>query len=174
MNIPKGYEEFVDSLKICSFDKENKRVLVNDEEELVNFDKVVKDYAHCLGINCPNSADALFLDDGDNWVLVEFKSGSINPKEILHKIYDSAIVLCEKNNSTAEWLRRSVKFILVCPKTEPKDKNKASMENLFEKGTRNSSRQFTRYIYGKVQGYLYKETLELTPEEFKEKYLSKR
>lgn len=172
MNLPDGYEKYIDSVSGCSRDINNGCSLIDSQEQMVNFDRLVKDYARNLKIGCPASADGLFIDKNNCYILVEFKSGNVEAKNIQKKLYDSAIVLCDWNNNTIKWLRNAVKFVLVCPRVQPSDPNEAARRDLFEKGMKNSTKKLLKYIKSPVCGYLYKDALELTPDEFKKEFLN--
>ena len=100
MRVPEKFARWQKPLSLCSWDKEHGRALIDWAETAADFDAVKDACAQRLGllVDRPLSADALFLDEGDQYVLVEFKSGGVSPKEILGKIYDSAIILADEMN----------------------------------------------------------------------------
>ena len=117
MRVPEAFVRWQKPISLCSWDKEHGQALIDCENLVADFDAVKDDCAARLGLltERPSSADALFLDDKGMYVLVEFKSGGVNPKELISKIYDSAIILADEERQPPAWLRENVRFVLVRP-----------------------------------------------------------
>lgn len=80
----------------------------------VDFDKVKQVYANTLG----HSEDDVFSVDGlahtdTELVLIEFKNGKVNNKNIYDKIRDSLLVFCDTTNTNVSYTRQNMDFILV-------------------------------------------------------------
>lgn len=89
----------------------------------------------------------------------------------MKKAYDSAIILSDLKNKNIAWVRNNVKFILVFyPEKASKDENINSRNNLYNQGTKNSSKPILIYLKP-VSHFLYDNVYELTPEDFSDQYL---
>lgn len=172
MNTPSEFNAYLSTVAHCSRDKEGKRILIDSSESVVNFDAVKEDYAKKNSPDqTPASADGLFLDSSGDYVLVEFKAGDQKKHEILKKAYNSAIILSDLKNKNIAWVRNNVKFILVFyPEKASKDENINSRNNLYNQGTKNSSKPILIYLKP-VSHFLYDNVYELTPEDFSDQYL---
>lgn len=58
----------------CSYDRNEKRSLVESEVKVINFDRVKTDFACINGISEPKSVDSLAFDEQNNPVFIEFKN----------------------------------------------------------------------------------------------------
>ena len=108
------------TLKETSIDKheQNKVTYMTDSDrDAVNFDNVKEAYIENLGVHeVPKSNDALFLNNRDDLVFVEFKNGFMdNAKKyaVRKKIYDSIIILTDILDKGVSHLRDHMEYILV-------------------------------------------------------------
>lgn len=171
MRVPAGFDAFVSTVSECSV-TDTGEVLVQSNAAMVNFDALKEDYARKIQPNgTPCSADGLFVDEKGRYVFVEFKSGDIKKPQVLKKAYESAIILSDINDQNIKWLRENVEFVLVYPDARTsEDPNECARERLFRLGTKQASRQIC-LIIANLKGLLYRDTLEMTPERFREIYL---
>lgn len=169
MNYPEEYECFAKSISGCSFDSENVKAVVDRPELIVCFDDIknayIKNDISVSGVPC--SVDGLFLDEKSDFVFVEFKSGHVNAKQFIQKVYDSSMILMDKQKKTVEWLREHVKLILVHGDADPND---VSRRNLSRLGSRDSACPVRPYLSGHIVGFFLKDYEYLTPEQFINKY----
>lgn len=178
MRVPEAYVCWQKPLSLCSWDKEHGRALIDREELVADFDAVKDACAARLGLltERPSSADALFLDENGRHVLVEFKSGGVNSKELVSKIYDSAIILADLERQTPAWLRENVRFVLVRPAiglgVTAEDRSDAARQRGLAALRRAGGRELKCLIPGKIRGFFLKDTEEVTPQEFAERYLA--
>lgn len=175
MRIPSEFCEYKATVEKCSYDEDNNVTLIRSQEEMVDYDKVKYDYAVAVSPELvPCSVDGLFLDEKDEYILVEFKAGVIEIPNILKKAYDSAFILAEKKTVNVSWLRKKVEFILVFnPETAFSDPNQKSRYNMMRLGTKYSTKKiefFQKAMRG-LKGFIYKNVSELTADEFSDKYL---
>lgn len=173
MKCPPMYNDFVQEVRKCSCDENNKRTVVDKSDLIVCFDEVKEKYAsHKVGA-FPCSVDGLFIDECSDFVLVEFKSGSVDLKQFVQKIYDSSLILIDQQNKTVKWLRENVRLILVHAEkdvNDEKDLNDAARRKLFKLGTKNSSQKIKCFCPPHIVGFFLKDYEYLTPEQFISKY----
>ncbi|MDR1469897.1 MAG: hypothetical protein LBT00_11445 [Spirochaetaceae bacterium] len=117
-------KEFGDTLEQTSEDSDERInqtgrgvFMTSCRKKVVNFDKfkdsVVKQYA--LN-NSPNSCDALYMHNEQEWFLIEFKNGKIDEKKVFQirgKIFQSLLLLTEQLDKTICFTRENLDFILV-------------------------------------------------------------
>lgn len=172
MNTPAEFNACLSTVADCSYSDSAGCSLINSSEPMVNFDEVKDVFSREVSPKKkPASADGLFVDSEGCYVLVEFKSGDVEKREVLQKAYDSAIILSDREDKSSSWVRGNVKFILVYyPEKASKDKNINSRNNLMMQGTKNSSKPILIYL-NTVSNFLYDHVYEMTPEDFSNKYL---
>lgn len=166
MQIPNGYEDFKCSLTKCSLDTEHCKSLIEDEREIVNYDAVKDEYVklNLKGRACsPCSVDGLFIDSDENYVFVEFKSGDVKIKELVQKLYDSALIFIDKDIVSTKWLREKACFVLVV-------NNLDSRRELAKLGSKRSSKPFRPYIPKHIEGFFCKKAIVMTSDEFKKTF----
>ena len=118
------FRDNIKSLKDLSTPKEHEQIHCGKQPVLdgfpysetvygIDFDTVrCKWYPWRSGINVPCSVDALVFA-GENLFLIEFKSGAVEAASLYRKIYDSLIMLLEKDGQDIKTMRKSVIFIVV-------------------------------------------------------------
>ena len=119
------------TLKETSKDMSNKDKTLYMTESLksvVNFDDVKSAYVKNLCISeIPKSNDALFINDRNNLVFVEFKNGFMGKPEkkfaVRKKIYDSIIILTDILNVGISRLRDNMEYILVYNEEDNRNEN---------------------------------------------------
>lgn len=174
MRVPEEFEKFQATVTHCSRDDAHHRSLIESEKTVADFDAVKNDYAVRHGLQMkPCSADALFLDEQDRYVLAEFKSGGVDVKELMRKIYESALILAEEKQVPVEWLRDHVCFVLVNPRVVSKheDVNDAARRTLAKALSQEASREVRVRIPKHVIGFFYRNAVEMTPERFTQTFL---
>lgn len=139
MKYPEEYERFAKPIKDCSYDDKNEKAIVNRPELIVCFDDVKKAYVknNIKVSGFPCSVDGLFLDEKSDFIFVEFKSGTVDKNQFLKKIYDSSIILMDKQKKTVEWLREHVRLLLVHGDADPNDESRRKLARL---GSQRASR----------------------------------
>ena len=128
----------------------------------IDFDSVKEYWRKDRLVFMGKSADALLVD-GEDWYLIEFKTGGINVAESLRKVYDSAMALVEFGILTWEQCKSRLTFILVGKEVETR------LEQLRKK----SRSEYMDLAYKAVdldprtvEGQIVKEFLIYTPSEF--------
>lgn len=106
-------------------------------------------------------------------MLVEFKSGRVDPKEVTQKIYDSALILADRENVSISWLREHVRFVLVYPKAgiTDDDRNDFARRHLMKQTSQYASREVRMFIPENIIGFFYKDAIEMTPDRFIQTFL---
>ena len=172
MRTPPEFRKFLSTVARCSYSKTDDLALIDSQKSMVDFDAVKETFSREVSPKKkPASADGLFLDPDGYYVLVEFKSGDVDKYEVLLKAYDSAIILSDREDKSASWIRKNVKFILVFyPEKASKDKNINSRNKLLTLGTRNSSHPILLYL-NPISHFLYDDVCEMTPDDFSKKFL---
>ena len=175
MRIPEEFVDFCATISHCSWDDAHHRSLICSDERIADFDAVKDEYAEQLNIahkkSC--SADAIFLDGEGEYVLVEFKSGRVDPKGVIRKIYDSALILADRENVSISWLREHVRFVLVYPKSgiTDDDRNDFARRHLMKQTSQDASREVRMFIPENIIGFFYKDAIEMTPDRFIQTFL---
>ena len=84
--------------------------------------KSLKDSRYSSGNNRPCSMDALFLPRETSQILygIEFKTGDVEPINLVRKIYDTVICLWEHVEPKCDfrWSRTSFEAVVVAPEEE--------------------------------------------------------
>lgn len=170
------YPNSASKLSDVSLDKANNHPMIDDDRPIINFDHVKDQFAQSISPDGKKpkegikSADGYFQSGGRDF-FVEFKNGKIDEKDLLTKIYDTAIVFCNLVNKSPEHLRLNGEFILVYNPNKIKKNLRARIEAIDVLAGPRSDR-ILHSIYSKVKGYLFNEVHECTPEEFEERFLS--
>lgn len=172
MKTPPEFSKFLSTVSCCSYSDTDDCVFIDSQKSMVDFDAVKEAFSREISPNKePASADGLFVDSDGCYVLVEFKSGDFDKYKVWLKAYDSAIILSDREDKSASWIRKNVKFILVFyPDKASKDKNINSRNKLLKLGTQNSSKPILLYL-NPISHFLYDDVYEMTPEDFSNKYL---
>ena len=128
----------------------------------MDFDLVKEHWRKDRLVFMGKSADALLVN-GEDWYLIEFKTGGINVAESLRKVYDSAIALVEFGVLTWEQCKSRLTFILVGKEVETR----------LDQLRRKSRSDYMDPAYKAVdldprtvEGQVVKEFLIFTPSEF--------
>lgn len=112
MKTPPEFRKFLSTVSCCSYSDTDDCVLIDSQKSMVDFDAVKEAFSREISPKeKPASADGLFVDSDGSYVLVEFKSGSVNKYEVWLKAYDSAIILSDREDKSTSWIRKNVKFI---------------------------------------------------------------
>jgi hypothetical protein len=117
-------DEFGDTLEQTSKDSDEEAYpkgrgvfMTASRQKVVNFDKFKESIVRKYGLSdSPNSCDALYMRPENEWVLMEFKNGTIDKKtihQIRGKIFQSLLLLTEKLKTTICFTRKNMTFILV-------------------------------------------------------------
>lgn len=116
--LPDLFRENIKTLKETSSDdsdKYNIKYMTESDLNVISFDDVIKKYMKDKHFNSfIFSNDALYITENGTWIFIEFKNGKIHKDEIYRKIYDSIIMLIEKNIITSfDKVRKDFEDILV-------------------------------------------------------------
>ena len=110
-------DECIETISNCSIDSSNQVSLVDDINEVINFDNVTKKYSELnfINHNVPQSLDSLYINDNLCEIFfIEFKNKKkIDKVDIKNKIYGSVYILMDIFDLTTDFIRANVKFILV-------------------------------------------------------------
>ena len=161
------------TLKNTSKDITNNTYMTNSTLNVVDFDKVPKEYARGKDWpGVPKSNDALFID-GDKWTFIEFKNGSIDKCEIFRKIYDSVIMLLESGAvRDFEFVRQKIAYILVYSGEKIQKWNYSDSRNSIYKHTSSlAKKEIVLFELDKLIGYLLSEVHTYTQEDFEVKFV---
>jgi len=105
------------TLRATSKDDSNEVFLTESTLEVVNFDKVKKEYIRNFEIaEEPASVDALYSDGNGELYFIEFKNGYISKEksyEIWLKIFDSLLIFSDIVGEDVSFTRVNMNFILV-------------------------------------------------------------
>ena len=175
MTIKEKYEHIlddcVDTISNCSMDSSHNTALVNDNHELINFDKVTNKYSrqNSVAKNCPQSLDSLYVVENTVF-FIEFKNKKkIGKVDIKNKIYSSVYILMDIYNLTTDFVRENVQFILVYKQVDEKK------DDAYKKIV------LTTQYYAKASGTrfnmeehknIFKEVYTYTSDEFKSKFIN--
>ncbi|MDR1466667.1 MAG: hypothetical protein LBI40_03515 [Treponema sp.] len=117
-------DDFGESLKQTSIDTDEtpshirkERFMTTCQEYVVNFDKFKESIVSKFKLSrSPNSCDALYMHNENEWFLIEFKNGKIDREKMYQvrgKVFQSLLILTEKLNNTISFTRSNINFILV-------------------------------------------------------------
>lgn len=105
------------STSIDNHDANDVKYMTDSTREAVHFDAVKNEYIASLSLHeAPRSNDALFLNNRQELVFVEFKNGFMDREKkfaVRKKIYDSIIILTDILNMGISRLREHMEYILV-------------------------------------------------------------
>lgn len=102
------------TLKDVSRDKDF--YMTNDTtiSEVINFDKVKEAYIKNLGLtDTPKSGDALLTLPNGKFILIEFKNGAVDKRDIHRKIVDSLLIFADITKMPISYTRQHMDFMLV-------------------------------------------------------------
>lgn len=173
------------SMKRTSKDDTNNAYMTECIKEVINFDKVTKNYCRNICISSVNSNDALIVsEDGQSATFIEFKNGYVNAKtkdKLLKKIYDSIMVFTDITNKSISSTRQFLNYILVY--NEEKNPDKSNPETEYRESQSRDEIDKILLGYGKethikyglefLKGYCFKEVNTYTKSEFEELFVSK-
>lgn len=105
------------SIEETSYDMENREHMVHGKLTVINFDRFKEEYLkeHGFDITLAYSVDALAKDDKYTY-LIEFKNGDFNSTQIVNKLKDSVMMICDVWGKTISTSRKEIKFVLVINK----------------------------------------------------------
>ncbi len=151
--------------------KDNSSFMTESELEVINFDKVAKEYAREYKIiGLPTSNDALFINlDGED-IFIEFKNGKITPKtqyNVAQKIYDSILMLTDILDKNIRYTREHMSYILVY------NAEKNSKGDIAEHFTKKGGNYFIKFNLERFKGYCFKDVYTYTKEEFSVHFVDK-
>lgn len=176
--------EYQKTLKVLSYDKDNKVYMTESQISAIDFDIVKGTYSSQLKLEHVASNDALLIHN--KHFFIEFKNGKVVPHEIQKKVYDSCYILSKILKLDAASLTESTEFILVYnPDKCGKAKGSPSQTTHDEEIPRSPSLDFlTKTISKKakepiiyfgletLKNHLCSEIHTLTVEEFEEKFIN--
>ncbi len=160
-----------DTLKNTSLDTSKSPAfpMTKNENKVINFDKVVKDYVSSLNLKVtPKSNDALFKSKNGNIVFIEFKNGKLSDREkfeLKGKIFESVIILTELSDKTTAFFREHMEYVLVF------NEEACPQEKISSAVYKNSSKQMIKFGLEYFKGYLFKEVQTITQKRFNQDYI---
>lgn len=171
-----SFENTITTLEEASKDDGSELVtyMTNSQHKVLDFDKIKKIYANEHAITKhPASADVLFQDQNGSFVLVEFKNGEIDSKNIRQKIYDSTAIFTDITKTTISFTRENMSYILVYNESKnPVKKNKQSKNKIRKNISGKAKEYYPRFYLTFFKNYLFKNIYTYTEKEFDD-YLSK-
>ena len=162
------------TMKRASLDDTNRVYMCDSLLKVIHFDKVPNEYSKGRGWNrVPKSNDALYIDTYGNWYFIEFKNGKVYKDDIYRKIYDSLIMLWEKEIlPDIDFVRDNVHYILVYNgKMYGRIQESPSRTETYNYFGRMSKKEERLFEIEKLEQYLFCETHTYTKELFKEKFI---
>lgn len=92
--------------------------MIDSSKKVIDFDRVKEIYSSNVGklSDTPSSNDALFLDNKNNIIFIEFKNGEIDKLKcfaLKKKIYDSMLILNDITQVSISYARHNIGYILV-------------------------------------------------------------
>lgn len=178
------FQNNTSSMKQTSKDDANNEYMTECNKEVVNFDKVVKNYCGNICVSSVDSNDALIVsENGQTATFIEFKNGYVNKKtqyKLLKKIYDSILVFTDITNKGISSTRQFLNYILVYneeknpdesnPKTEYRESKSRDEIDKVLLGYGNETH--IKYGLEFLKGYCFKEVNTYTKSEFEELFVS--
>ena len=162
------------TMKRASLDDTNRVYMCDSLLKVIHFDKVPNEYSKGRGWNgVPKSNDALYIDTYGKWYFIEFKNGKVYKDDIYRKIYDSLIMLWEKEIlPDIDFVRDNVNYILVYNgKMYGRIQESPSRTETYNYFGRLSKKEERLFEIEKLEQYLFCETHTYTKELFKEKFI---
>lgn len=161
------------TLKKTSKDDSNKAYMTQSSIEVIDFDKIPKEFSRGKGWKCvPKSSDALYIDSS-SWTFIEFKNGDIEKSDVHRKIYDSIIMLLElKILPDFEYVRKNIRYILVCNKERFASQKSQSLAAIQTHVQKLAKTETVLFELGKLEGYLLAEVHTYSPEEFQQNFVT--
>lgn len=165
-------DECIETIYNCSMDSSHNTALVDDNNKLINFDKVTKKYSRQNSVinNCPQSLDSLYI--GENAVFfIEFKNKKkIDKVDIKNKIYSSIYVLMDICDLNTDFIRENIQFILVYKHVN--DKKDEAYKQIALKVQHYAQSSGIRFNMGEHKS-IFKEVYTYTSDEFKNNFIDK-
>lgn len=157
------------SLKDASYDDKNNCYMTLDNMEVIDFDKVKREYLNNLGLSeeCSKSVDAI-IDFNENFILIEFKNGKMKneKKDVKEKIKDSLLIFGDVIGETVSSIRNDAKFILVYNASKNESKN--SKIEISKRVSHLAREEIIRFDLEKYKGLYFQEIHTYTEKEFEE------
>ena len=115
----------ISTWKKCSWDESHGTSMVNSDGNIIDFDRVKRDYLNNLqkSEECAKSVDALGEDKYNHVYMVEFKNGEFNEAEIREKLTESVLIYGDISHTSLKRMRDNLTFILVYNPEYKKFKN---------------------------------------------------
>ncbi|MDR1923478.1 MAG: hypothetical protein LBQ66_03800 [Planctomycetaceae bacterium] len=159
--------EFAATFAKVSEDKANKCVMIDRHLDVVDFDTYKERVASkFVPLMLPKSCDALWYADG-LFYLIEFKNGTVNGRELWTKVFDSLLLLTEALDSTIEYTRENLVFVLVCQD----DVYRSIIRDWISQRTRGTKdRESLGNLKRGLEKIYFKEVLVCNPTEFLAKF----
>lgn len=153
----------------CSYDRNEKRSLVESEVKVINFDRVKTDFACINGISEPKSVDSLAFDEQNNPVFIEFKNIAPDAlvkgdkkKDLTQKIYDSVLLYCTLYNENPAQIRTRGTYIIVYNE----EKDLRPRHQLIKTAQQRATDKVLRFVHSQLRRWLVVEIKEFSSSEF--------
>ena len=176
MTIKEKYENIlddcIDTISNCSIDSSHNTLLVDDNNELINFDKVTNKYSRQNSIikNCPQSIDSLYISENAIF-FIEFKNKKkIDKVDIKNKIYSSVYILMDIYGLTTDFVRENIQFILIYKQVD--EKKDDAYKQIVLTTQHYAQASGTRFNMEEHKS-IFKEVYTYTSEEFKCNFIDK-
>lgn len=175
----------IESIKEVSYDDKNKEYMITSQLQVINFDKVKKEYCKNFSIKSPpKSCDGLYIS-GDKIFLLEFKNGKVDSFDVGRKIYDSILIFSDLTESRISETRKNVEYILIYNKEKNNsgredEKNSArniqqseNYEKLEQSFFKIAKEEMKKFNLERFETYVLKEIHTYTKEEFEKFFIKK-
>lgn len=176
-------EDFKNTLKEISLDKDNKEYMTSSKLEAIDFDKVKNEYTSSLKLNeFPYSNDALFIDKENNMIFIEFKNGEISQDvnyKLRLKIYESLLILLDIINENISFSREKISYILVYNEDKKHsskfyDRTKREgIESIKNKISSLAKEEIVRFDLKKYEDIYFKKVSTYNKKEFEKNFIKK-
>ncbi len=172
------------TMKKASKDDTNDEYMTECDKQVVNFDRVVKNYCGDASVSSVDSNDVLIVsDDNQTATFIEFKNGYVDKKtqyKLLKKIYDSILIFTDITNESISSTKQFLNYILVYNGEKNPDESNPKTE--YRESKSRDEIDKTILGYGKethikyglefLKGYCFKEVNTYTKSEFEELFVS--
>ncbi len=183
------FEDSKDTLKNTSYDLINKEYMVENEMEVIDFDKVKVKYGRDNNIHeSIKSVDAM-LGTSSDLIFIEFKNGKITKdgkldskirKDIIEKFYDSILIFGDITNKTVTFTRKNGIFILVYNEDKLDSKTKGeitsskAVKNFSDNSMKNAKKEIILFGLEQIQKKMHFKNIHTYNKKEFEKFLNEQ
>lgn len=145
-----------------------------------SFDDIKSDFAVKNNISQqPRSADALFINDKKDYVaFIEFKNGTLNPKEVFEiheKMYCCSVILSNIIKKPTDFIKENIDFYIVYngQKNSAGITPSPSRDIIAKSISGLAHRKIVEFNVGKFERFLFRKVYTYTEEEFERLFVRK-